>query len=614
MCGIGGWISWRQDLSDSDGVMATMAATLACRGPDDEGHFTSPHAAFAHRRLTVIDPMGGRQPMHATDARGRYTLVYNGELYNTEELRRELAAHGHGFRGWSDTEVLLHGYMEWGAAVLSRLNGIFAFAIWDHRRQSLFLGRDRLGVKPLFYWEGGGHFIFGSEIKAILSHPLVPHAVDREGLAELLVVGPARTPGHGIFHGIREVKPGWALTVTPDGLRPVQYWRLESRPHPDDLPTTVDTVRELLRDTVERQLISDVPVATFLSGGLDSSGVTAFAQSAFQARGRILDTYSVDFIDQDRYFEATPFQHGPDTPWARKVARHLGTRHHEVVLDTAALVDHLEEALIARDHPGMADIDISLLMFCREIKRDFTVALSGEAADEVFGGYPWCHRPDALAADTFPWARRLDDRVAILAPAWRERLAPQAYVGDRYRDALAEVPHLDGEGPEARRIREVLYLNLTRFLPTLLDRKDRMSMAVGLEVRVPFCDHRLVEYVWNIPWGWKSLNGAPKGILRAALSGILPDDVVARQKSPYPTTHHPLYAQLFRERLRAVLNDPASPLTELLDTGRVRELLDMDPKAWNLPWFGQMMGVPALFAYLVQLDVWFRRYHVRLVD
>jgi asparagine synthase (glutamine-hydrolysing) len=613
MCGIGGWVSWQEDLSHSRGVMQVMANTLACRGPDDEGHWCSPHVAFAHRRLVVIDPAGGRQPMHAEMAQAHFSLVYNGELYNTDEIRRELDALGHGFRGWSDTEVLLHSYMEWGSACLNRLNGIFAFAIWDDRRQELFMARDRLGVKPLFFWQRGQDLVFGSEIKAVLAHPAVRPDVGLDGLAELLLVGPARTPGHGIFRGVEELRPGHALIWSRTGMRRWQYWKLVSQPHADDLPTTVETVRELLRDTVHRQLVSDVPVATFLSGGLDSSAVTAFAAEAFSARGRGLDTYSVDFRDQARYFEANAFQRSLDGPWARKVSQFLGTRHHEVILDTPDLVGHLEEALIARDHPGMADIDISLLLFCRVIKEDFTVALSGEAADEIFGGYPWCHRPDALAADTFPWARRLDDRARILHPEIRRLLTPREYVGDRYQAALAEVPRLEGETGPARRIREVLYLNQTRFLATLLDRKDRMSMAVGLEVRVPFCDHRLVEYVWNIPWEWKSLNGEPKGILRAALEGWLPDDVVSRQKSPYPTTHHPSFADAFRQRMVAVLEDPASPLRDLLDRDALQSLIEADPKNWDLPWFGQMMGVPALFAYLVQADFWFRHYGVRLV-
>jgi asparagine synthase (glutamine-hydrolysing) len=614
VCGIAGWASTRVDIRQRMAVLSRMGAAVACRGPDDEGYWVGDGVGFAHRRLIVIDPLGGRQPMTLTDGRRRLAIVYNGELYNTDALRAALMDLGHSFTGWSDTEVLLHALWQWGEQAVSRLDGIFAFAAWEEPRGTLLLARDRLGVKPLFYWHQGPDLVFGSEIKAILAHPNVPHVVDRDGLSELVAVGPARTPGHGLFRNVGEVKPG-SLVVWSGGrlTRTQRYWQLQSAPHSDDLPTTVATVRERLRDAVTRQLVSDVPLATFLSGGLDSSAVTAFAQEAYRLRGKTLHTFSVDFQDQARYFEPTAFQKSLDTPWARDVSARLGTYHHEIVLDSARLADHVDDALLARDHPGMADIDISLLLFCRAVRQHVTVAVSGEGADELFGGYGWCHRPDALAAPTFPWARRLADRVRLLRSDVRERLDPVGYVDARYREALDEVPRLDGEPPDAARIREVLYLNLTRFLPTLLDRKDRMSMATGLEVRVPFCDHRLVEYVWNIPWDWKTLDGEPKGILRRALSGVLPDTVLHRPKSPYPTTHHPVYAEVFRARFRATLKDPYSPLRALYDFRELERLAELDPKSWDLPWFGQMMGVPALYVYLVQLDHWFRRYDVDLV-
>lgn len=611
MCGIGGWIAWERRLDDAGPVLKPMADSMACRGPDAEGYFLDGPVAFAHRRLIVVDPAGGAQPMSAEWGGARYTLVYNGELYNTEELRAELSAHGHRFRGWSDTEVLLHAYIQWGAGALARLNGIFALAVYDPRAGHVFFARDRLGVKPLFYASTPAGLVFGSEIKAVLAHPAVPHDIDEEGLAELFAVGPARTPGFGIFRHVRELRPGWAMTYGPRGLRAWPYWRLESRPHGDDAATTVATVRDLLDDAVRRQLVADVPVCTLLSGGLDSTAVTALAAGHLDASGRgPLLTFAVNFVDQERYFRANAFQHDVDAPWARRAAEMLGTRHREVRLDTADVVRAWPEALVARDHPGMADIDISLLLFCREIKTHATVALSGEAADELFGGYPWCHRSDALNASTFPWARRLTDRVRVLNPGLVQRIRPFEYVAARYHDTLAEVPRLPGEPPDQARVREVLYLNLTWFLPTLLDRKDRMSMASGLEVRVPFCDHRLVEYVWNVPWPLKNLGGVSKGLLREAMRGIVPEPVRTRVKSPYPTTHHPAWAEAARTAVLALLDDRDSPLVPLLNVPAVRELAEMDPRAWDLPWFGQMMGVPALFVYLLQTDLWLRRYRV----
>jgi asparagine synthase (glutamine-hydrolysing) len=613
LCGIAGGIQFDGGSPASAAVLGEMGERLQCRGPDASGVWRAPGVGFAHRRLTVIDPEGGGQPMHLDDPGGRplWTLVYNGELYNTPELRSELAARGHRFRGHSDTEVLLHAVAEWGEEAVPRLNGIFAFAAYDHQRRTLLMARDRLGVKPLFYTRTPAGLLFGSEVKALLAHPTVPAVLDRDGLSELFAVGPARTPGTGIFHGIRELLPGELLTIGPGRFTRRRYWALESHAHPDDLSATAARVRDLLADTVSRQLVSDVPLVSLLSGGLDSSAVSALAVRALADQQRPgLHTFSVDFVDQARFFEAGSFQHSLDAPWARQMAEYLGTRHREVVIDTADLIHHVDEALTARDHPGMADIDISLLMFCREIRREAVVALSGEAADELFGGYPWCHREDALRADTFPWARRLPDRLKLLSQEVLEELRPAEYVQRRYREALEEVPRLSGESSAERRIREVLYLNLTRFLPTLLDRKDRMSMAVGLEVRVPFCDHRLVEYVWNIPWSMKSLEGEPKGILREALKGILPEDVRRRQKTPYPTTHHPAYAEMFRREAEALLLDTSSPIRPYLDLAALDRLVHADPRSWELPWFGQMMGVPALFVYLVQADRWFRRYHI----
>ncbi|HEX6972690.1 MAG TPA: asparagine synthase (glutamine-hydrolyzing), partial [Limnochordia bacterium] len=557
MCGIAGWVDWERDLEQEIRLVEAMAAAVACRGPDAAASWCTRHAAFGHRRLIVIDPLGGNQPMHRRHRGTDYTLVYNGELYNTAELRRELSGRGHTFQGHSDTEVLLAAWAEWGPDCLDRLNGIFAFAVWDAGAEALYLARDRLGVKPLFFAERGSGLLFGSELKALLAHPAVRAEIGADGLAEVFALGPARTPGHGIFRGVREVLPGTWLRYHRGGLSAHRYWALESRPHPDDLETTAARVRELVIDSVERQLISDVPICTLLSGGLDSSGITAAAAAAFRRAGADrLTTYAVDYAQNDRHFQPNPFQPEPDGPWIRRVAAYLDTAHRDVVLAIDALAAALLPAMRARDLPGMADIDSSLLLFCRAIKEGATVALSGECADEVFGGYPWFRRPDALAAQTFPWSLKLDLRLSVLSQALIEHIRPAEYVAERYAEALAEVPRLPTEAPDAARRREIAYLTLTRWMPVLLDRKDRMSMAAGLEVRVPYCDHRLVEYAWNIPWEMKECGGREKGILRRALTGLLPDDVLQRKKSPYPKTHHPAYLDTVRRLLGDVLADP----------------------------------------------------------
>ncbi|CAB1128897.1 Asparagine synthetase [glutamine-hydrolyzing] 3 [Candidatus Hydrogenisulfobacillus filiaventi] len=611
MCGITGWFrpGPGPDAREEAAVLDAMVASLACRGPDGEGRYQeAPGVALGHRRLVVVDPAGGAQPMTARQGGADYALTYNGELYNYLELRRELEARGHHFRTRSDTEVVLRAYLEWQEEALPRFNGIFALAVWDGARQALFLARDRLGVKPLFYGVRQGTLVFGSEIKALLQHPAFEPVLDAQGLNEVLALGPARTPGEGVFRDIREVLPGQWVRFDRHGLTRGTYWRLEAAPYRDDPLTSTHRVRELLEDAVRLQLMADVPLATLLSGGLDSSAVTALA--ARHIRGR-LQTFAIDFVDQDRYFRPDAFQTSLDRPWAREVAAWVNSDHHEVMVANAELVAAHDRALEARDLPGMADVDASLYLFFRAIRPQVTVALSGEGADELFGGYPWFHRPDALAAETFPWALRLADRLRLLEPGLRRQLEPEAYVAERYRQALAEVPRLPGESaPEARR-REITYLSLTRFLPVLLDRKDRMSMAVGLEVRVPFLDHRLVEYVWNLPWPVRAPGQVPKGILRHAVEDLLPPAVVERRKTPYPSTHDPEYGRAWRDALAAILDDPAQPLVPLLDTAYVRGLLDRPPAA-PLPWFGQLMGTAQLFAFLVQVNRWLVRYRIRL--
>ncbi|PYI52189.1 asparagine synthase (glutamine-hydrolyzing) [Paenibacillus flagellatus] len=611
MCGITGWIDWRKDLTQLPSVLVDMTETMAPRGPDASGTWLSRHCALGHRRLSVMDPANGAQPMTRTRGDTDYTIVYNGELYNAPELKRELVQRGYSFTTNCDTEVLLVSFIEWGRSCLDRLNGIFAFAIWNG--EELFLARDRVGVKPLFYAQKDGMFLFGSEPKAILAHPDFPAEVDREGLAELFVIGPARTPGHGIYKHMAELKPGHYMVVDRNGASARPYWALESRPHEDDVETTAERIRELLIDTVERQLLSDVPVCTLLSGGLDSSALTAIAVQYYNRTGQgVVNTYSVDYVDNDKHFKANVFQPNADAPWIERMVGHLGTVHHNVTFDTPELFDSLIAAMRARDLPGMADVDGSLYLFCREIKKGATVAISGEAADEIFGGYPWFHRDESLNANTFPWSLSAGIRVDLLSKETADWLRPRDYLDERYRQALDEVPYLAGETGTARRMREMSYLNITRFMPTLLDRKDRMSMGVGLEVRVPYCDHRLVDYVFNVPWEIKTAGDREKGILRKALKGILPDDVLTRKKSPYPKTHNPNYLAATRAWVQDILNDPSSPVLPFLDVDHLRKLAAPESATMDLPWFGQLMSGPQLFAYIGQIDAWLREYNVSI--
>lgn len=613
MCGITGFIEWNRDLTSDLDLVLSMTSCLENRGPDAQGTWISGPIAFGHRRLSVMDPENGAQPMVIYEGDAVFSIVYNGEIYNAPELRVELQRRGVSFRTHCDTEVLLQAYIQWGPDCISRLNGIFAFAVWDSVRNHVFFARDRLGVKPLFYSQISGTFIFGSEPKSILKHPKFEPVIGPEGLAEIFVIGPARTPGHGVYQNMNELKPGHAMIWSRSGLRSYAYWKLEAEPHGDNVEETASNIRKLLQDTMDRQLISDVPVCTLLSGGLDSSALTALAVDYYKRTGQgQMHTYSVDYVDNDKHFKAHSYQPGADAPWIKRMVEELGTEHHWITIDTPELVNSLPDSTIARDLPGMVDVDSSLLLFCREIKKGATVAISGEAADEVFGGYPWFHREELLGAGTFPWSIATDLRASLLSPEVRDWISPEKYVAKRYSEAVNEAPKLEGESEAAARMRVMSYLNITRFMPTLLDRKDRMSMGAGLEVRVPFCDHRLVQYVWNVPWEIKSTGDREKGILRKALEGILPEDVLYRKKSPYPKTHNPGYLHAVKEQMLQILDNSASPILPLIDSAKIRAIAASPESSSHLPWFGQLMSGPQLFAYLTQVNHWLIKYQVAI--
>jgi asparagine synthase (glutamine-hydrolysing) len=615
MCGITGWMDWKRNVMNTPEILEQMTESLINRGPDASGTWFSGHCALGHRRLSIIDPENGAQPMYRKYGGHTFAIVYNGELYNTQELRRELEIRGHIFKTHCDTEVVLVSYIEWGRAAVERFNGIFALAIWNGREESLYLCRDRVGVKPLFYAHIAGIFMFGSEPKAILAHPDFPAKVGAEGLAEIFAIGPARTPGHGIYRNMAELKPGCYLIVDRNGIRNECYWKLQAREHEHDLDKTAAIVRDLLRDAAERQLVSDVPVCTLLSGGLDSSALTTFAAQHYQTHKLgALQTFSIDYVGNDTYFQSTAFTPQADRPWIELMTEKLGTTHHYIELDIPELIDALDSVVDARDLPGMADVDASLLLFCQKIKQKATVAISGEAADEIFAGYPWFYRDEAIHANTFPWALHTPFRASFLKTELEEWIRPQQYVADRYAEALQEVPHLSGEKDDhARRMRELSYLNMTRFMPTLLDRKDRMSMASGLEVRVPFCDHRLIEYAYNIKWEIKTADQREKGILRRALQGVLPESILTRKKSPYPKTHHPDYLRLIAQRFEHIMDDPASPIRSLIDANKIRTWLRSQPEQQSTPWFGQLMTGPQWIAYLIQVNTWMRKYKIQIV-
>ena len=613
MCGIAGQIA-----RDPETIRAhyhhycAMQQSLARRGPDQRGLYISGQAALIHARLAVVDIEGGQQPMLLEFKEEQYALVYNGELYNTPELRAALAARGHRFTGHSDTEVLLHAYAEWGGRCVERLSGIFAFAVWAAKAKTLFLARDRCGVKPLFFAQAENSLIFGSELKTLLCHPAVPPRVDKNGLAEILLLGPGRMPGSGVFQNVKELLPGQCAVYEPDTGRLTTrlYWQLTDHEHGDSFPATVARVRDLVLDAIRRQLVADVPVATFLSGGLDSSIISAVADRQFAARGEQLQTFSVGYQDNKKFFRTGKFQPGADAPYIRKMNENLHAHHHWITLDSLALVPALYEAVNARDLPGMADVDSSLLLFCRQIKPHATVVLSGECADEIFGGYPWYRDKAIREREGFPWAQNTAYRASFLQPGVLGDIDPARFVDEQYRETLSRTSIRPGLSPLERRQRQMVSLNFHWFMQTLLDRKDRMSMYSGLEVRVPFCDYRIAEYLYAVPWEYKDYGGQEKGLLRQAMRGFLPQEVLNRRKSPYPKTWNPAYLAAVSVELKKLLADPEAPVLRIARREALEGLLHTDDPQ---PWYGQLMTAPQTIAYFLQLDHWMRTYRVRLV-
>lgn len=575
MCGITGWVSFERDLNSASATLDAMTETMSCRGPDDCGTWINGPAALGHRRLAIIDLPGGRQPMTADTPQGTVALVYSGETYNFTELRRELTGRGHRFTTDSDTEVVLRGYLEWGEAVAERLNGMYAFAVWDGRHDKLVMIRDRMGIKPFYYYETPDGVLFGSEPKAILANPLARARVGLDGLRELFAF--VKTPGHAVWEGMHEVEPGTVVTVGRNGLRRHVYWQLETRPHTDSKDDSIAHVRSLLDDIVRRQMVSDVPRCTLLSGGLDSSAMTAIAARQLAENGETVRSFAVDFVGQADNFVADELRTTPDTPYVHDVARASGTDHRDIVLDSQALADPEVRAQVirARDMPmGFGDMDASLYLLFRSIREHSTVALSGESADEVFGGYLQFFDEDARRANTFPWlvrfAQHFGDDSGVLRSDLTAALDLPSYIQDSYDTAVAGIQRLDGESDFEFRMRKICHLHLTRFVRVLLDRKDRASMAVGLEVRVPFCDHRLVEYVYNTPWSLKSFDGREKSLLREATADVLPKSVYDRVKSPYPSTQDPKYALALQGHAKDLLARPSHPVFDLVDRDRVK--------------------------------------------
>lgn len=607
MCGIAGAVNSGIPYE----VLVRMIHALKHRGPDNDGIYLNGETALVHTRLAVIDVQNGTQPMVSTEYGGEYAIVYNGELYNTQDVKELLRQKGFSFKTNSDTEVVLKSYICWGEDCVLKFNGIFAFAIWNANQKTLFFARDRMGVKPFFYYNQGNQYIFSSELKGLLAVPQVPHELDIDGISELMLIGPGRQSGNGIFKGIAELPPAYCGSFNRyEGLRLKRYWQLVDRPHTDSLEDTILKVKHLVTDAIIKQNVSDIPICTFLSGGLDSSIISSVTNSNLNSQGKKLHTFSVHYQDNEKYFKANRFQPNSDDVYIQQMVEYLNSEHHRIVIDTPELVEALYLSVEAKDLPGMADVDSSMLLLCKAIKQHYSVALSGECADEIFGGYPWYRDETIRAIDGFPWSQSTAFRYSFFNDSVAKKIDPTEYVYNKYLNTIDSVVIEREISPLERRMREMMKLNLDWFMQTLLDRKDRASMYSGLEVRVPFCDYRIVEYMYSVPWEYKDYLGREKGLLRKASEGILPNSVLWRKKSPYPKTFNPSYLKEVSKRLQNIIDSGTSPLLDIVKKSKLQELVS--PNAEPVQWYGQLMNTPQTIAYFLQLDYWLRKYDVQL--
>ena len=615
MCGIAGFMNpkenYQRQAEQWKPVLESMNKVQNHRGPDDQGIYLDEMCGLAHVRLSIIDLKNGHQPMMRKKDQKDCAIIFNGEIYNMLSLKKDLEAKGAKFQTTSDTEVILVGYMRYGAAFVEKLNGIFSIAIWDGALEKLYVFRDRLGVKPLFYTMQGDTMIFSSELKGLFQYPGIEPVIDREGLGEVFGLGPAKSYGKGVFRGISEVLPGHLIEYGKDGWKDHTYWKLEAKLHEDSVEDTIEKTSWLIHDAVRMQMLSDIPICTFLSGGVDSSLVTSICAQALEEEGKQLDTFSFDFQNNHQYFQANVFQPSEDRPWVEQMTECARTRHTFLECGNMDLISHLYKAVEARDLPCMADVESSMLYFCSLVAKTHKVTLTGECADEIFGGYPWFHKKECFEADNFPWSMDMEPRKMLLRDDVLKKVDLEAYSRAAYQKTIEETPELYGEDLTEARRREISYLNLRWFMVTLLDRMDRTSMYSGLEARVPFADHRIVEYLYNVPWEIKCLNGEAKGLLRAAGKNDLPDAVLYRRKSPYPKTYDPNYERMLSDELRRIMKEKEAPVNQLIDQKKVEKFLE-SPKDYGKPWYGQLMAGPQMIAYLLQINYWLEHYQIRL--
>ncbi|MGN1344005.1 MAG: asparagine synthase (glutamine-hydrolyzing) [Traorella sp.] len=598
MCGIAGIYDLKHKIENQQPIFEKMIQSMKQRGPTDDDLYIHQHIALMHARLAIIDIEHGKQPIKINE----YVMVYNGECYNTPDLKKQLSDEGIQFTTNTDSEVILQAYIHYQERCLSMIRGIFSLAIYNEKKNSLFIARDPMGVKPLFYTIVDEILIFASEIKTLFEYPLVLPIIDEHSIHQIAYLGPSRIQGSGIFKNIFELKGGEYAYYVDSKLDIKTYYTLKSHMHMDDYDETVDNVKKLVSDSIKSQLVSDVNLGVFLSGGLDSSIIVAVASNYYRQQNKKLKTFSLEFEDDEQFFTSSSFQSSLDTNYIDIASKYFDTDHHIITINTSDLIHSLYQAVEARDLPGMADIDTSLLLFCEKVKKEVDVVLTGECADEIFGGYPW-FRNDL--ASSFPWINQLELRQSMLQDKYQIDI--QQYLSPLSKQTLNSTSINEYDTEKDIHRKQMIQLNLHWFMQTLLDRNDRMSMANGLEARVPFCDIQVLDYIYSVPWSFHSVNSMEKGLLREAFVDLLPNEIIKRKKNPFPKTHHPNYLKYLQNELLKL--DENEPLWKIFKQDEVLKLCHNES---NLPWFGQLMTTPQMIAYFLQINYWLKKYQIQI--
>ncbi len=609
MSGITGIVCFERKVNSELNNVDLMTDALSKRGESSKKLKITDYGIFGCSSMINTADKEKQIPLSVKHNGAEFIICFDGLIYNHNELLQKLKKKGFYPEITNDAEIVLNAYLCWGAGCLKNLNGIFSFTVWNAEAKELFVARDRFGIKPLYYTFKNGCFIFASQLKGMLANSNIDAVIDRKGLCEVMGLGPAQTPGCGVFCGISEVMPGHFCVYNKNGFNTHQYWHLESKKYDMDFSECLEETRNRVFSAINSQLEpKGRKMAYFLSGGLDSSAITALAAEKF---GDGINTFSLQYADNDQYFIPTEYQPTSDDYFIQLIQERYNTNHHIITVGTDSLIEHLTDAVDARDLPGMADVDSSLYFLCKEMGNSFSGAMSGECADEVFGGYPWFHRKEDFEAKIFPWAKNIELRKKLISPEIMQEKEISDYVFDAYNKSIAETPICIDDSPEEKRRREISYLNLKWFMYTLGARSERIGMNCGLEIRMPFCDHNVVEYAWNTPWNFKAHNGREKGLLRKVFEGVLPDEILWRKKSPFPKTHNPGYEEIVKNLAGELFSDKNSLICHIVNINYISELMRM-PSDYGKPWFGQLMAMPQLYAYIIQLDYWLKKYDITL--